>query len=269
MKKNKKPEWVINRERDLGKKTSGRIWLYGLHAVGDALKNQNRVKHNLMVTPNAHKKLLDSIATSSIVPEIIDPRKFSPPIDRGSVHQGVALEVSPLSWGSLSEVCAPHNHNQLVLLLDRVTDPQNVGAILRSAEVFGTTAVATPSRHSAPESGGLAKTASGSLERQPYLRVPNLARAIKSLKEMGYFCIGLDGTSEIDLVEGLRETPNGPIVLIVGAEGPGLRDLTLKNCDIVVRIPSHGIFGSLNVSNAAAVALFIARTQIDKRSLLT
>lgn len=268
LEKRKKPEWVINKERNIEKKTIGRLWLYGLHAVAGALKNKIRIKHKLVITPNAYKKIKDEILISSIKPEIVDPRKFLPPIEKGAVHQGVALEVSPLNWGSLSEVCAPQSKHQLVLLLDRVTDPQNVGAILRSAEVFGALAVVAPKKYSVPETGALAKAASGTLERLPYLRVPNLARALGSLKQMGYFCIGLDGTSTINMVEGLKGIPRGPIALIVGAEGPGLRDLTLKKCDEVLKISSHSTFGSLNVSNAAAISLFTARNFINTWDLM-
>jgi 23S rRNA (guanosine2251-2'-O)-methyltransferase len=267
MEKMEKPKWITNKEKDLESKRMSQVWLFGIHAVNDALQNPNRVKHSLMITPNAHKKLINSIEKCSVKTQIIDPRKFFPPIEKQSVHQGAAMQVSPLNWGSLSEICAPKNQNKLVLLLDRVTDPHNVGAILRSAEVFGTTAVVTPTRYSVPETGSLAKSASGSLERQPYLRVPNLAHAIESLKEMGYFCIGLDGTSDIDIVKGLSNVPPGPIALIVGSEGPGLRELTLKNCDAVVKISSYGSFGSLNVSNAAAIALSTARAQIYQWSV--
>ena len=267
MKKNKKPEWVINKEKSPENKLDNRIWLFGIHSVKDALDNPNRVKHSLMTTPNAREKLSAAIEKSKVALQIIDPRKFLPPIDTQSVHQGAVLQVSHLNWGSLSEVCAPKHKNKLVLLLDRVTDPHNVGAILRSAEVFGATAVIAPIRYSAPETGSLAKSASGSLERQPYLRVPNLARAMASLKQMGYFCLGLDGTSNTDLVAGLRKIPKGPIALVLGSEGPGLRELTLKNCDAVVKITSYGLFGSLNVSNAAAIALYEARTQIHQWSL--
>ena len=269
MSNNKKPEWVINKEKNLEKAINKRVWLYGIHTVRDALENPNRSKHSLMITPNAYEKIKSSIEKITIIPQIIDPRKFSPPIERQAVHQGVALETNSLNWGSLSEVCAPGDKSKLVLLLDRVTDPHNVGAILRSAEVFGATAVAAPIRYSAPETGALAKTASGSLERLPYLRVPNLSRAIASLKQMGYFCIGLDGNSETDITQGLVRVPKGPIALVVGAEGPGLRELTVKNCDAVVKISSSGTFGSLNVSNAAALALFITRSQINRWSANT
>jgi len=146
-----------------------------------------------------------------------------------------------------------------MVLLDRVTDPHNVGAVLRSAEVFGARAVVAMQRHAAPETGALAKTASGALERQPYLRVRNLADAITELQGMGYLVLGLDGdASETieDAVEGKRDRP---IALVLGAEGPGLREKTRETCDKLVRIDFAGAFGSLNVSNAAAVALYAVK----------
>lgn len=146
----------------------------------------------------------------------------------------------------------------MVVLLDRVSDPHNVGAILRSAEVFGARAVIGPTRHSAPETGALAKTASGALERQPYMRVRNLAKAMASLREMGYFIIGLDGEADMTLEKAMADLPDVPIALAFGAEGPGLRDLTKETCHRMAKIPFAGEFGSLNVSNAAAVAMYAA-----------
>ena len=171
------------------------------------------------------------------------------------MHQGAALEVKPLDWGSLDDVAIGAEHPRLILL-DRVTDPHNVGAILRSAEVFGASAVLGTRHHSAPETGALAKTASGALERQPYLRVRNLADAIVSLQGMGYVVLGLDGTAETGLEAALAGRRDGPVALVLGAEGPGLRDKTKATCDMLVRIDAAGGFGSLNVSNAAAVALY-------------
>ena len=150
-----------------------------------------------------------------------------------------------------------------MLLLDRVSDPHNVGAVLRSAEVFGARAVIAPQRHSAPETGALAKSASGALERQAYLRVPNLARAIATLRDMGYVVLGLDGAAATELSEGLQGLEAHPVALALGAEGPGMRELTAKLCDRLVRIPATGAFGSLNVSNAAAIALYAARTRME------
>ncbi|AEI94589.1 23S rRNA (guanosine(2251)-2'-O)-methyltransferase RlmB [Roseobacter litoralis] len=254
----KKPKWVVRKEQD--KKTENRetIWLFGLHAVRDALENAAREKLQLIVTLNAQAKLADAIETSGIAPEVVDPRKFNAPLDPGSVHQGAALEVKPLNWGSLEDVCVGSEHPR-VMLLDRVTDPHNVGAILRSAEVFGASAVIGTRHHSAPETGALAKSASGALERQPYLRVRNLADTIRALQGMGYIVLGLDGEARDTLEQAIEGKRDRPIALVLGAEGPGLREKTKETVDSLVRIDAAGQFGSLNVSNAAAIALYATR----------
>ncbi len=246
----KKPAWVVDKE----KAANASVWLFGLHAVRDALANPARKKLRLIVTKNAADRLGDAIPAAGIVPEIADPRKFPAPLDPGSVHQGAALEVRPLDWGGL-EAVVPAEGPARVLLLDRVSDPHNVGAILRSAEVFGASAVIAPARHSAPETGALAKTASGALERQPYLRVKNLSQSMEVLKDMGFQVIGLAGEVEETLEDSLA-TAGDRVALVLGAEGPGLRDKTRATCDRLVRIPFAGEFGSLNVSNAAAVGLY-------------
>jgi 23S rRNA (guanosine2251-2'-O)-methyltransferase len=210
------------------------------------------------VTQNAHDKLVQAIATSGMTPEIVDPRKFAAPIDEGSVHQGAAMEVRPLDWGRLAEVAVSGPGRALVVLLDRVTDPHNAGAILRSAEVFGACAVIAPRHHSAPETGALAKTASGALERQPYLRVANLADAMEELRAAGYVLIGLEGEAGLTLEEAIEGAAGRAVGLVLGAEGPGLREKTRETCDVLARIPASGDFGSLNVSNAAAVSLYAA-----------
>jgi 23S rRNA (guanosine2251-2'-O)-methyltransferase len=257
----RKPDWVVDKER--GRKAEARetVWLFGLHAVRDALVNPAREKLRLVVTKNAFDKLEEAIAASGIEPEVVDPRKFDVPIDDGSVHQGAAMEVRPLNWGSLEDVAISGSGAPLLVLLDRVTDPHNVGAILRSAEVFGARAVIAPRHHSAPETGALAKTASGALERQPYLKVTNLSEAMVDLKAMGYTLIGLDGDGTVELKAALENATNRPVALILGAEGPGLREKTRETCDVIARIPFSGAFGSLNVSNAAAVSLYAASTR--------
>lgn len=252
-----KPKWAIERDRArrAGPET---IWLFGLHAVRDALANPRRRRHRLIVTPNAAAKLAEAIAAAAIEPEIADPRRFTAPLDPQSVHQGAALEAEPLDWGGLEQLCAPTRTHPapLVVLLDRVTDPHNVGAILRSAEVFGARAVIAPRHHSAPETGALAKSASGALERQPYLRVRNLGDAMQELTAMGYALIGLDGSAEVTL--GPAIAAGQPLGLVLGAEGAGLRQRTRELCGALVRISAGSEFGSLNVSNAAAVALYAA-----------
>jgi 23S rRNA (guanosine2251-2'-O)-methyltransferase len=250
-----KPKWVVRKERARKAADRETVWLFGLHAVRDALLNPRRERLRLVLTRNSADRLGDAISAGP-EPEIADPRRFPVPLDPGSVHQGAALEVRPLDWGPACAVCAiGAGEEPVVVMLDRVSDPHNVGAILRSAEVFGARAVIAPHRHSAPETGALAKAASGALERQPYLRVPNLAREMAKLREEGYILIGLDGEAEDALPEGL---PHGPVALVLGAEGPGMRELTRSLCDRLFRIPAAGEFGSLNVSNAAAVALYAA-----------
>ncbi|QYX55743.1 23S rRNA (guanosine(2251)-2'-O)-methyltransferase RlmB [Roseovarius sp. SCSIO 43702] len=253
----KKPRWVIEKEQ--AKRAAGdeTVWLFGLHAVRDALGNPRREKLRLVVTKNAADKLAEAIEAAGIAPEIADPRRFPAPLDPNSVHQGAALEVRPLDWGSLADVCLRDGPGApRLLMLDRVTDPHNVGAILRSAEVFGARAVIAPRHHSAPETGALAKTASGALERQPYLRVRNLAEAIAEVQAMGFLALGLDGEAEATVETALEGMRDRPVALVLGAEGPGLRQKTRETCDRLVKIPFFGAFGSLNVSNAAAVALY-------------
>ena len=254
----RKPQWVIEKEQGKRAAAAETVWLFGLHAVRDALVNPRREKLRLIVTLNAQSKLDDAIAQAGIAPEIADPRKFTAPIDPASVHQGAALEVKPLDWGRLEEVAIGAEAPRLILL-DRVTDPHNVGAILRSAEVLGASAVIGTRHHSAPETGALAKTASGALERQPYLRLRNLSDTIVELQRMGYFVLGLDGEAEQTIEEAVAGRSKDPIALVLGAEGPGLRQKTKSTVDQLVKIEAARGFGSLNVSNAAAVALYATR----------
>lgn len=253
----KKPKWVVAKEQSKKAAAAETVWLFGLHAVRDALLNPKRDRLRLIVTKNAADKLADAIAQSGMTPEISDPRKFAAPLDPASVHQGAALEVKPLNWGSLEDVAlAAGTGAPRLVLLDQVTDPHNVGAILRSAEVFGANAVIGTLRHSAPETGALAKTASGALERQPYLRLRNLADTIIELQNLGYVVLGLDGEAEMTIETAMTDLNDRAIAIVLGAEGPGLRQRTKETVDHLVRIDFARDFGSLNVSNAAAVALY-------------
>ena len=259
----KKPTWVIDKERARRASAAETVWLFGLHAVRDALANPARERLRLVLTRNAADRLGSIVGDCGMEPEIVDARSFDKvvPLAGESVHQGAALEVKPLGWGKVEDVvlAAPPGLRPLVVALDRVTDPHNVGAILRSAEVFGAQAVIAPARHAAPETGALAKTASGALERQPYLRITNLADTLVQLKWLGYVLIALDGAGEQALPELLATLGTRPVCIVLGAEGPGLRDKTIETCDHVARIPFAADFGSLNVSNAAAVALYAVR----------
>ena len=254
----KKPKWVIEKEKARRQAAAEGVWLFGLHAVRDALLNPRREKLRLILTKNAADRLGDAVELGGLEPEIADPRKFPAPLDPGSVHQGAALEVKPLDWGPLDALVTQGEGRGLVVCLDRVTDPHNVGAILRSSEVFGARAVIAPARHAAPETGALAKSASGALERQPYLRVGNLANAMEQLRGMGFVLIGLDGEADATLEAALVDAGDRPVALVLGAEGPGLRQKTRETCDVLAKIGFSGEFGSLNVSNAAAVSLYAA-----------
>jgi 23S rRNA (guanosine2251-2'-O)-methyltransferase len=256
----KKPKWVVEKEQARKASAAETVWLFGIHAVRDALLNPKREKLRLILTRNAADKLADAVAEAGIEPEISDPRKFAAPLDPQSVHQGAALEVKALNWGRLEDVAIGDGPQApRIVMLDRVTDPHNVGAILRSAEVFGACAVVGTLHHSAPETGALAKTASGALERQPYLRERNLADAMERLRAMGYILLGLDGTAEQTIEEAVEGKRDRPVALVLGAEGPGLRDKTKATCDALVKIDFARDFGSLNVSNAAAVALYASK----------
>ena len=257
----KKPKWIIEKEQSRRAAAAETVWLFGFHAVRDALTNPARQKLRLVATKNALDRLGEDVGDMEV--ELADARKFPVPLDPGSVHQGVALEVKALDWGKIANVCKPGSKPALVVLLDRVTDPHNVGAILRSAEVFGARAVISTLRNSAPETGALAKSASGALERQPYVRVTNLAKAMEELRGLGYVLLGLDGTADVDAKTAIADAKGQSIALVLGAEGPGLREKTKETCDQLVKISPAGDFGALNVSNAAAVALYAAQQTLE------
>jgi 23S rRNA (guanosine2251-2'-O)-methyltransferase len=235
---------------------SGLVQIYGVHAVEAVLGNPQRNIRRLYLTDNAEHRLRAALTARQVVHERVLPKDLDRGLGADTVHQGALAEVEPLPEPPLKELAAGAAGRPL-LVLDHVTDPHNVGAILRSAAAFGSAGLVMTRRHSPPLDGALAKSASGALEHVPVALVQNLARAITELKEEGFTVIGLDGSASDRLEE--ATLPAQP-ALVLGAEGKGLRQLTRQSCDRLARIATEGALASLNVSNAAAVALHWATT---------
>jgi 23S rRNA (guanosine2251-2'-O)-methyltransferase len=227
---------------------SDRILLYGLHAVEAALANPNRTIWRLLATENAARRLETALRARGVAPEDAIPRQLDKMVGSDAVHQGIVLETAPLPPVELEDL----RPEGILLVLDQVTDPQNVGAVLRSAAAFGAVALVLPERHSPPLTGALAKAASGALDIVPVILVGNLAQALVRLGAAGFLRVGLAEEGSEPL-----ETANlsVPLALVLGAEGKGLRQLTRETCDRLCRISTKGPLASLNVSNAAAIAL--------------
>lgn len=244
-----------------GTDTADEGWLYGHHAVVAALQNPQRRPRRLIATAAAAAKLRIAqpaaapgpVPSGLVASEIVERETLDRLFPQGTVHQGVALAAEPLEQVGIEDICRQPAEDAVVMVLDQVTDPHNVGAVLRSAAAFGAAALVITERNAPPASGALAKAASGALEVVPLVRVPNLARAIDALKASGFWCIGLDGGAERRF-DGLDL--DGRVALVLGAEGAGLRRLTAERCDFLARLPTAGPMDSLNVSNAAAVALY-------------
>ena len=229
--------------------------LYGWHSVKAALENPSRRIRSFMATENALRRLRDENVPLRVEPELVRPDAIAARLGPDAVHQGLLIEADPLPVPPLEEI-APEG---LILLLDQITDPHNVGAILRSAAAFAVKAVVTTARHSPEATGVLAKSASGALDLVPLVTVQNLARAMTALRERGFLLVGLDSEGDVDL----SDLPlKAPVALVLGAEGKGLRQLTRETCDRLARIDLPGAIRSLNVSNAAALALFVASRKI-------
>jgi 23S rRNA (guanosine2251-2'-O)-methyltransferase len=230
--------------------------LYGWHSVRAALENPQRRFHRLLATENAARRLGEDKVKLPLEVEVVGADEIAVLAGPEAVHQGICAEADPLPSPDLEAVA-----HGILLALDQVTDPYNVGAILRSAAAFGATALVTTERHSPQATGVLAKAASGALEYVPIVTVTNLARALGELKELAVLLVGLDSAGEADLAAAAL---SAPLALVIGAEGRGLRELTRRHCDIVARLALPGRIKSLNVSNAAALALYVAqqRTQL-------
>ncbi len=231
---------------------TGPVYLYGLHTVRAALDNPARIKKVLLATPNALNRLQETGANLGKVKVVeTNPKELDRLLGGEAVHQGAALEVDPVTRFSLEDLHEP----KLVVVLDQLTDPHNVGAILRTACAFGADAVITTARHSPRETGVMAKAASGALDLVPMIEVRNLGDALEKLKDRGMLVLGFDSESEAPL---RPRTDSRPMAVVLGAEGKGLRQRTRELCDEMVRLDMPGPIKSLNVSNAAAIALFAA-----------
>jgi 23S rRNA (guanosine2251-2'-O)-methyltransferase len=231
------------------------VILYGWHSVKAALENPQRRIHRLYATENAARRLAEEGIALSVPPELVRPHAIASRLGPDAVHNGLLAEADALPSPEIDEI----ETAGIVLVLDQITDPHNVGAILRTAAGFAVAAVVTTARHSPEATGVLAKSASGALEYVPIVTVQNLARALAALKERGFLLVGLDSTGEGDIdTIALR----GPLALVLGAEGKGLRQLTRATCDHVARLDLPGQIKSLNVSNAAALALYVASKRL-------
>jgi 23S rRNA (guanosine2251-2'-O)-methyltransferase len=233
------------------------LWVYGIHPALAALANPRRKILRFMATPNALARLKEAGATLRLPPEEVTPRALDQLLGGDAVHQGVALEVAPLPVLGLDAIADA----KLIVVFDQITDPHNVGAILRSAVAFAADAVVTTGRHAAAESGVLAKAASGALDQIRWIEVQNLARALEEIGTLGFTRVGLDSDADTEIEAAIT---GERIALVLGAEGKGLRRLTRETCDVVARLSMPGPIASLNVSNAAALALYLASRHLAR-----
>jgi 23S rRNA (guanosine2251-2'-O)-methyltransferase len=233
----------------------GPVILYGWHTVAAALANPQRQIRKLWLTENAARRLDEENIATRVTPEIVRPSLIDQRLGPDAVHQGLLAEADALPSPDIDSL----TQEGIVLVLDQITDPHNVGAILRSAAAFAVKAIVTTARHSPEATGVLAKSASGALELVPMVTVPNLARALTTLNEVGFLTVGLDSQGHENLGGvALRQ----PLALVLGAEGKGLRQLTRETCSVVARLDLPGEIKSLNVSNAAVLALYIGATRL-------
>ncbi|NVE94425.1 23S rRNA (guanosine(2251)-2'-O)-methyltransferase RlmB [Altererythrobacter sp. JGD-16] len=245
--------------RGSGRATAGNVRLWGRHAVEAALKNPAREHRKLWATRDGIDSL-DGELPPDFPIEYADVTDLARLVAKDAPHQGLVLECLPLENRFLDEF-TPADPARSIVVLDQVTDPHNVGAILRSAAAFGAAAIVTQDRHAPPESGVIAKSASGALEVVPWVRVVNLARALDEMADAGYWRIGLTGHAEETLASAL---PSGPVALVLGAEGEGMRHNIEQHCDALAKLPITRDIESLNVSNAAAIALYACATRVSE-----
>jgi 23S rRNA (guanosine2251-2'-O)-methyltransferase len=253
-----------DRERESGRRPTwhgreqgldGPVILYGWHTVAAALANPQRRIRKLLLTENAARRLADDNIDTRVTPEIVRPALIDQRLGPDAVHQGLLAEADPLPSPDIETMA----QEGIVLVLDQITDPHNVGAIMRSAAAFAVKAIVTTARHSPEATGVLAKSASGALELVPLVTVQNLARALTGLNDQGFMTVGLDSQGSENLGDVVLRQP---LALVLGAEGKGLRQLTRETCSVVARLDMPGAIKSLNVSNAAVLALYIGATRL-------
>ena len=242
--------------RGSGKANAGHVRLWGRHAVEAALKNPARTHRKLWATRDAIASL-DGELPEGFPVEYAEAQDLARLVTGDAPHQGLVLECEALADRHLDEFLSD-DATRPVIVLDQVTDPHNVGAILRSAAAFSAAAIVTQDRHAPPESGVIGKSASGALETVPWVRVVNLSRALDEMADAGYWRIGLDGDTQATLAEAL---PTGPVAIVLGAEGEGMRHNVVQHCDAIAKLPISSAIESLNVSNAAAIALYAVATR--------
>lgn len=223
--------------------------LYGWHPVVEALRNPKRKVRRILASENGHRRLVEEVGALPVEPDIVHPREIDKLLTPDAVHQGLLIECDPLKGPALDAVPA----DCLLLVLDQITDPHNVGAILRSAAAFGVDAVVTTERHSPVATGVLAKAASGGLEHVPIITVRNLGDALQLLGQQNVLRVGLDSEGPVPMAQ---VAVRRPMALVLGAEGKGLRQRTRELCDVLARLDMPGAIKSLNVSNAAAISLY-------------
>ncbi|MFI4936204.1 MAG: TrmH family RNA methyltransferase [Caulobacterales bacterium] len=228
-------------------------WLWGWHPVIAALANPARGKPRRLIATAERARELKARFPDLAPPEILEGAEIARVLPQGAAHQGLALKAEPLEPTPLAELASPARG--VIVMLDQVTDPQNVGAIFRSAAAFGARGVVVQERHAPAFTGALAKASAGAIDALPHARVVNLARALDELTDLGWRAVGLAGDADETLAAVIDERPT---VLVLGSEGEGLRRLVGEHCDVLARIEMPGGFASLNVSNAAAVALYEA-----------
>ena len=241
--------------RGSGRASQGRVRLWGRHPVEAALLNPARSFHKLWATKEGVASL-DGDLPADFPVEFAGTDDLDRLVARDAPHQGLVLECDPLEDLHLSDVLADADDG-LLIILDQVTDPHNVGAIMRTAAAFDACAIVTQDRHAPPEGGVLAKAASGALEKLPWVRVVNLARSLEEIAAAGYWRIGLDGQAETQFAGAIAA---GPVAIVLGAEGEGMRPNIAGHCDVLARLPIGKAVESLNVSTAAAIAMYAVRS---------